>query len=513
MNTSWRRSGMGRRQMLRHMGVAAGAAAVSSNALAQLAATPNSVTQKHVLVIGGGMAGLTAAYELEKLGHRVTVIEAEANHFGGRVRTARFDDRNYGELGAMRIPTVHNLTRHYVKEMGLTLRPFVQSNPEAYYYARGTKLKIKDESQLNALYPGLQGRERSMSPFDFWDATVLKRLGQLKEGEANDLRNTIFQTKAARDLDQYSLEALLKEEGLSPEAIEMLGVAWAYETALQTSLSLLIREEHEEVWVRDFDEIVGGMDLLPRTMASRLRTPPITGAPVVRIEQDERTGKVAAIFQKNAELQRIEGDLMVCTLPLGVMQRIDFAPGLSGTKMRAVRQVTYDSSTKVLAQTKRRFWETDEGIYGGGTYTDLITGISYYPADNAQAKDPSVSQRSGVFLASYTWGMPARRLAALQPNERHRVTFQNLAKIHPQMADPTMVERATSWSWDVHPYSCGAFSWMSPGQHETLYQHLIRPEGRIFFAGEHASLTTTWIQGAIESALRAVQQIMQQYPA
>ncbi|MBL8220334.1 MAG: FAD-dependent oxidoreductase [Bryobacterales bacterium] len=205
---------------------------------------------------------------------------------------------------------------------------------------------------------------------------MLKRLGQLKEGEANDLRNTIFQTKAARDLDQYSLEALLKEEGLSPEAIEMLGVAWAYETALQTSLSLLIREEHEEVWVRDFDEIVGGMDLLPRTMASRLRTPPITGAPVVRIEQDERTGKVAAIFQKNAELQRVEGDLMVCTLPLGVMQRIDFAPGLSGTKMRAVRQVTYDSSTKVLAQTKRRFWETDEGIYGGGTYTDLITGIS-----------------------------------------------------------------------------------------------------------------------------------------
>ncbi|MBL8220335.1 MAG: FAD-dependent oxidoreductase [Bryobacterales bacterium] len=95
------------------------------------------------------------------------MIEAEANHFGGRVRTARFDDRNYGELGAMRIPTVHNLTRHYVKEMGLTLRPFVQSNPEAYYYARGTKLKIKDESQLNALYPGLQGRERSMSPFDF----------------------------------------------------------------------------------------------------------------------------------------------------------------------------------------------------------------------------------------------------------------------------------------------------------------------------------------------------------
>ncbi|MBL8176165.1 MAG: FAD-dependent oxidoreductase [Bryobacterales bacterium] len=513
MNTSWRGNGIGRRQMLRRMGVAAGAAAIPSNALAQLGATPNTASQKHVLVIGGGMAGLTAAYELEKLGHRVTVIEAEASHFGGRVRTARFDDRNYGELGAMRIPAVHNLTRHYVKEMGLSLRPFVHSNPEAYYYARGTKLKIKDESQLNALYSGLRGNERTMSPFDFWDSTVLKRLGRLTEAELEDLSSTVLQTKAVRDLDRYSLEALLIEEGLSPDAIEMLGVAWAYETSLQTALSLLMREEHEEVWVREFDEIVGGMDLLPRTLASRLRTPPITGAPVIRIEQDERTGKVSAIFQKNAEYQRIEGDMMVCTLPLGVMQRIDFAPGLSAAKLRAVRQVTYDSSTKVLAQTRRRFWETDEGIYGGGTYTDLISGITYYPSDNARAKDPRVSQGPGVFLASYTWGMPARRLAALQPNERHRVTFQNLAKIHPQMAGPTMVDKATSWSWDLHPYSCGAFSWPSPGQHQSLYEHLIRPEGRIFFAGEHASLTTTWIQGAIESALRAVQQIMQQFPA
>ena len=301
--------------------------------------------------------------------------------------------------------------------------------------------------------------------------------------------------------------------GFSSEAIELLAVAWAYETSLQTSLSVLIREELEEVWVREFDEIAGGMDRLPRTMAERLRTPPITGAPVTRIEQDDRTGKVAAIFLKNGEYQRLEGDLMVCTLPLGVMQRIDFAPGLSGGKMRAVRQVTYDSSTKVLAQTKRRFWETDEGIFGGGTYTDLITGITYYPSDNAGAKDPRVSQSSGTFLASYTWGLPARRLGASQPNERYRVVFQNLAKIHPQMGDPTMVEKATSWSWDVRPYSCGAFSWMSPGQHETLYQHLIRPEGRIFFAGEHASLTPTWIQGAIESALRVVQQILVQYPA
>ena len=71
-----------------------------------------------------------------------------------------------------------------------------------------------------------------------------------------------------------------------------------------------------------------------------------------------------------------------------------------------------------------------------------------------------------------------------------------------------MVEKMVSWSWDNNPYSAGAFCWWAPGQHEALYRDVIAPEGRLFFAGEHASLTHTWIQGAIESALRVVGEIV-----
>jgi monoamine oxidase len=85
-------------------------------------------------------------------------------------------------------------------------------------------------------------------------------------------------------------------------------------------------------------------------------------------------------------LQRAEGDYVLCTLPFPVLSRIQTAPAFSGPKQRAIRQLNYDSSTKVLAVTKRRFWETDDGIFGGGTYTDLPTGTTYYPADNAVAK-------------------------------------------------------------------------------------------------------------------------------
>jgi monoamine oxidase len=154
----------------------------------------------------------------------------------------------------------------------------------------------------------------------------------------------------------------------------------------------------------------------------------------------------------------------------------------------------YEGPTKVLARTSRRFWESDEGIYGGGTYTDLPTGIAYYPADNAIHRDPRVSAKPAVMLASYTWGQPARRLAAMSTEKRHEITLTNLARIHPQMRQDGVVEKMVRWSWDNNPYSAGAFCWWAPGQHEALYRDVIAPEGRLFFAGEHASLTHTWIR-------------------
>ena len=86
-----------------------------------------------------GLAGLCAAFELEQRGHRVTMLEADQRHIGGRTRTLRFGDGLYGEAGAMRIPTRHEITRHYVREFGLPLRKFVLSNPKAYYFLRGER--------------------------------------------------------------------------------------------------------------------------------------------------------------------------------------------------------------------------------------------------------------------------------------------------------------------------------------------------------------------------------------
>ncbi len=508
MNLNLPLSQFSRRQFLRRMGLATGAAATAAPLLSlNSLGNPHNHRGLRVIVVGAGVAGLCAAYELEQRGHEVVLLEASDSHIGGRVRTHYFGDGQYGELGAMRIPAGHQLTRHYVNLFGLSLRPFVQSNPEAYYYARGQKRRIKDEASMNQFF-ALDPAERTKSPFDLWDQSVLRVLGDLSAEEKADLRRVVFQTERMRALDRLSLEEVFKQAGLSTEAIEFLCTLWAYETALQTGITTILREELEEVWLHQFDEIVGGTQQLPLAFARNLRSKPRTDAKVALIEQNTQTGKVAAVYRGRNRWERVEGDRLLCTVPLPVMNKIEFAPGLSGPKQRAIRQITYDSSTKVLAKTRQRFWESEDGIFGGGTYTDLPTGITYYPADNAAARDRRVSNAGGVMLASYTWGMPARRMAAMPATERHQFTLEQLSKIHPQFQQNGMVEKLVSWSWDNHPLSAGAFCWWAPGQHETLYRHVIAPEGKIFFAGEHASLTHTWMQGAIESALRAVEEII-----
>src|SRR4051794_38077487 len=165
---------LSRREFMRRISALGGGVAASS-AFGALGAVPQSGKPMHVIVVGAGLAGLCAAYELERRGHRVTILEADATHVGGRTRTLRFGDGLYGEAGAMRIPTRHEITRKYILEFGLPLRKFVLSNPKAFYFARGERQRIADVARLNHLYD-LRDDERGKSPDDLWNDSVVRTL-------------------------------------------------------------------------------------------------------------------------------------------------------------------------------------------------------------------------------------------------------------------------------------------------------------------------------------------------
>jgi monoamine oxidase len=243
-------------------------------------------------------------------------------------------------------------------------------------------------------------------------------------------------------------------------------------------------------------QIEGGMDSLPRAFLPALQDRIRFGAKVVAIDQSPDS--VTVHYQTLAGRTSVSGDYAIVTLPFAVLRHIEAIQPFSHHKRRAIRQLRYDASAKVFLQTRTRFWEDEDGIHGGGSVTDLPIRNLFYPEHGRETG-------RGVLLASYTWSEDAHRWGSLSPADRVSQAVENVAEIHPRIREE--VEAGASKMWHDDEFAGGAFALFEPSQQSLLHDHIIAPEGRIYFAGEHASLAHAWIQGAIESGLRAACEI------
>jgi monoamine oxidase len=257
----------------------------------------------------------------------------------------------------------------------------------------------------------------------------------------------------------------------------------------------LLRAELGHVFT-DMITIAGGMDQLPRAFLADLGRHIRYGARMQALEQS--ASGVTVHCQTLTGRMRVTGDYAIITVPFAVLRHVEVQPAFSRAKQRVIRQLPYDASAKIFLQCRRRFWEEDDGIVGGGTVTDLPVRAIYYPEQGRETG-------RGVLLASYTWAEDAQRWGSLTPTDRLVQAIENVAQIHPQIMSEYEVGASKMWHDDE--FAGGAFALFAPGQETLLHQHIIAPEGRIHFAGEHASLTHRWIQGSIESGLRAAGEV------
>jgi monoamine oxidase len=457
-----------------------------------------------VAVIGGGISGLVCAYELQRRGFDVVVYERN-NHPGGRIRTYRFWDGTHAELGAMRIPSNHHCTLHYVTEFGLRTRPFVNANPDAYYFLRGRRTRIRDVDELFPAF-SLRGDERR-DPVRLLD-DLLRSAWQ---GLTSDQRRQALDGQ----LDHPTLERLMSislwqfaREHLSPDGWELVGHTSGlvhYERA--SLLEVLI--DYFGLFHVDQVELVEGTDALVHAFVRALR--PGTIQLSTRIDEIRLTGGSAAVRGTRLNIPITDNvDFVVACVPAPALDQITIEPGLPHHQRRAVRSINYASSAKTLVHTRRRSWELVDGIFGGGSFTDLAIQQCWYPSDN-QDRDVHLAHEPAVLTAAYLWEQNARRFSTLPEADQSRLVLESLEQLHPGIS--AEVDDIVHLSWDGQVgIGGGAFAYLAPGEHTRYLAEMGVPhpvgDPRVFFAGEHLSAAHAWIQGAVQSALAVVSHIL-----
>jgi len=463
---------------------------------------------KEVLILGAGLAGMAAAYELNKLGYRCTILEAR-ERAGGRCwsirkgssnvetgwgsHSAAFDEGQYFNAGPSRIPHHHGLTLHYCRELKVPIQVYNNVNENAYYFAEGKGPLSNKKVRVREVHNDMRG----------WMAELLAKGmdgGKIDAGMSKeDTLKVIEYLRAEGGLDIDRLYKASARRGYieSPGPGPREGKIGEPLTLMAMLQSGLLDPDFYNVAEYTYElqgtlfQAVGGMDRIAaafeREVGSMIRYKAVVGA----IRNEEQGVRV--VYKDAGGDKSIHADLCICTIPLPVLSNIDH--NFSSDVSRAIDSVVYISTGKIGLQFKRRFWEEDESIYGGITHTNnALTQIFYPSYDYLSGK--------GILIGYYNFNEKAVATGNLSYQQREQLALDKGSLIHPQYRQE--FETSFSVSWHKTQYNMGGWALYSAEERQTLYKPLLQPDGQVYFAGEHMTYLNAWMAGALESARSVV---------
>ncbi len=463
---------------------------------------------KHVVILGGGLAGMSAAYELNKLGYRCTILEARTRtggrcwsprkgsvqqEVGSEAVTANFDEGQYFNAGPSRIPHHHQLTMQYCKELGVPLEVYNNVNESAYYFSEGKGKLSNQKIRMREIHNDMRGYtsellakaldqdklDLAMSPED--GAKVMEYLRA--EGGLN--LDKLYKASARRGY--IEAPGAGDKPGKIGEPHQLLDII---QSGLLDPDFYNVAEYTYELQMTMF-QAVGGMEQIAKALEKKVSPSLKLGAEVKSVLNVPEGVKV--VYKDKAGEHELTGDFCICTLPLPVLSNVNhnFASDVS----RAIDFVPYIQTGKIGLQFKRRFWEEDEHIYGGITHTNNELTQIFYPSYGYQSQ-------KGILLGYYNFNEKAKAVGELSPAQREKLALEKGSLIHPQYAKE--FEKSFSVSWHKTQHSLGGWAVYNSEARQTLYPALLKPDKNVYFAGEHVSYLTAWMAGAFESARSVV---------
>lgn len=496
------------------LGLAGAAAAVAGPALGAEAGRGNRVA-----ILGGGIAGLVCAYELERAGFAVTLLEAR-DRLGGRnwtlrngskvemageeTQTVSFSDGVYMNAGPARIPSHHQGLISYCQKLGVSLEVEINSSRSAYFQSEGSNGGKPIQMR--------QGVNDTRGHISELLAKAIRKGSLDQELTAEDKEKLLPFLRFYGDLDDdmafkgTERSGLVTVPGAADQFAKHRDPLALKELLANRQLGATLFEDNINMQATMFQP-VGGMDQIAVGFERAITSPIVRNAVITEIRTGESGVKVSYRDRLSGAVGRLDADYIIVTIPLALLAKIP--NNFDRPLQAAIASVPNDFSNKIGFEAPR-FWEKQQ-IYGGISFVGGETGLVWYPSNGLHTE-------RGMLLACYGSGPPAEDFARRPLAEQVAMARAVVGKLHP--GHEVSLQKPVVVNWSKVPFNMGPWPrWPGSrggqeGHFESPeYMLLNRPHGRVHFAGAHLSQTPGWQEGAIFSAQRTIAALTAQVQA